>query len=301
MIELRKLYQFSVLADELNFRRAAARLHMSQPPLSMALQSLEEEVGVRLLDRSRQHVRLTPAGAVFLKEVQQILLQTQSAVARARRAALGQEGVLRFSFVPSAALDLLPRIFKRFQQEYPAVHMQLIADTTARQLDQLRRGETDLALVVGPVNDSRGLNLLDLCTQRFVIAVPQAHALAARKSVRLRELFDESFIAFPAAQGAGFAGALHKVCQAAGFQPRVVQEVSQMQTILTLVAGGFGIALVPQAMRLSPMKGVVFLTLTPTRPAPLYELVLAHASHNDNPAIQNFIAVAQSSGSGRNG
>ena len=295
MIELRKLHQFAVLAEELNFRRAASRLHMSQPPLSIALQTLEEEVGVRLLDRSRQHVRLTPAGTLFLKDVQQILLHAQGAVERARRAAQGQEGVLRLSFVPSAALDVLPRIFKRFQQDYPAVQMQLVADTTARQLEQLRRGETDLALVVGPVHDARGLAMHDVCTQRFVIAVPQGHALAARNTVKVRELAEECFISFPAAQGAGFAGALRKVCHAAGYQPRVVQEVSQMQTILTLVAGGFGIALVPQAMRMAPMKGVEFLNLAPTRPAPVYELVLAHAHHNDNPIIQNFLGIARGS------
>ncbi|MEJ7686449.1 MAG: LysR substrate-binding domain-containing protein [Variovorax sp.] len=209
--------QFVAVAEELNFRRAAVRLHMSQPPLSVAVHNLERKVGTSLLDRSRQRVRLTPAGQVFYQDCQRLLLQIQMAAERALRAGQGLEGSLRLSFVPSAALDVLPEMFKHFQQAYPKVQLQLTAETTARQLMDLNRGEVDLALVVGPVYDARGLHLVDLQAQRFVIVVPSDHALASRQSVKIRELADQSFISFRASEGAGFVAALLGACQAAGF------------------------------------------------------------------------------------
>lgn len=292
MPELRLLRQFTVVAEELNFRKAAARLHMSQPPLSVAMQNLEAAVGTRLLDRSKHHVRLTPAGQVFHKDAQRLLHQLQQAMERARRTGEGLEGLLRLSFVPSAALDLLPGIFKRFQQAYPTVQLQLKAETTTRQLEDLRHGETDLALIVGPLYDARGLELVELQSQAFAIAVPASHALASRRSVKLRELAAEDFVSFPESEGAGFAQALMEACRKAGFAPRVVQQASQMQAVLTLVAGGLGIALVPASMRRLHMEDVVLLDVADRPAPPSYGLVLAYATQNDNPVIPAFLSVA---------
>jgi len=292
MFEFRQLRQYVVVAEELNFRRAAQRLHMSQPPLSVAMQNLESTLGTRLLDRSRHHVRLTPAGVAFHKDALRLLQLAAMAADRARRTGLGQEGTLRLSFVPSAALDLLPGVFKRFRRDYPTVHLQLTAETTTRQLEGLRSGEIDLALVVGPVFDASGLQLVRLKAQPFALAVPASHALAGRERVRLRELAAESFVGFPSAEGAGFAAAVLSVCQEAGFLPRVVQEASQMQAILTLVAGGLGVALVPASMGRLHMEDVVLLDIADRRPPRTYELVLAYAPGNDNPVIQAFVSIA---------
>lgn len=293
MLELRLMRQFVVLAAELNFRRAAERLHMSQPPLSVAIQNLEAIVGTALLDRSKHHVRLTPAGQVFYKDAAQLLQMAQQAMERARRTGAGLEGSLRLSFVPSAALEVLPAVFKRFQIDYPTVHLNLTAETTARQLERLRNGQTDLALVVGPVYDSRGLCLVDLPPQNFVIAVPSGHALATRQSVKIKELAAEPFVAFPESEGAGFAAILLAACKADGFVPKVVQEASQMQAILTLVAGGLGIALVPTAMRRLRMEDVCFLDVADARAQPTYGLVFAYSSQNDNPVVPAFLSIAQ--------
>lgn len=293
MIEFRQLRQFVVLAEELNFGRAAIRLHMSQPPLSVAMRNLEAQVGAMLFDRSRHHVRLTPAGQVFHKDAQRLLQQAQAAIERACRAAEGLEGSLRLSFVPSAALNVLPAIFKRFQRDYPTVQLRLTAETTARQLEDLRKGEVELALVVGPVYEARDLVLVDLQAQKFVIAVPRSHPLAGRRWVKIEALAAEPFISFPASEGAGFVAALLGACQSAGFLPRVVQEAAQMQSILTLVAGGLGIALVPESMRMLAMADVVFLEIVDTHPLPTYQLVFAHASNNDNPVVQSFLSVAR--------
>jgi len=292
MMELRQLRHFVAVAEELNFRRASLRLHMSQPPLSVSIQHLEEAVGAQLLDRSRHHVRLTAAGASFLKDARRILVQTQQAAERAQRAAQGREGSLKVSFVPSAALELLPNLFKRFQREYPTVHLQLSADTTARQLEALHKGDVDLAIVVGPLNEPEGLRVTPLQRQRFILAVPREHALAGRKTVRLRDLAAEPFIAFPASEGPGFYSALLHACQAAGFHPRVVQQASQMQVILTLVAGGAGVALVPASMQVMKMSDVKFIELADPR-APTYGLEFAHAAAADNPVIDAFLALAR--------
>jgi DNA-binding transcriptional LysR family regulator len=292
MIEFKQLRQFAVVAEELNFGRAAERLHMSQPPLSVAIRNLEAEVGTLLIDRSRHHVRLTPAGRVFLKDAQRLLLQAHTATERARRAAQGAEGSLSLSFVPSAAIDLLPDIFKRFQRDYPTVHLQVTTDTTTRQIEAMRRAEVDLALVVRPLQDVTDLVLVDLQAQGFVIAVPRSHALASQQKVRIKALAAEPFIAFPAAEGAGFVAALQSACQAAGFTPKVVQEASQMQAVLTLVAGGLGIALVPASMRMMAMKNVAFLDIAGTRTPPTYQLAFAYSRSNDNPVIHSFLSVA---------
>ncbi|CAM3971354.1 LysR family transcriptional regulator [Bordetella tumulicola] len=292
MFELRLVRQFVVVAEELNFRRAAERLHMSQPPLSTAVRNLETDIGTTLLDRSKHHVRLTPAGQVFYKDAVRLLRFIEQARERARRTNCGLEGTLRLSFVPSAALDVLPEIFKRFQHNYPTVHLTLTAETTRRQLEDLQNGHTDLALLVGPVYDSRGLELVELRPQRFVLAVPSGHPLAKREKVKMKELAAESFVSFPAAEGMGFVNALLRACQTAGFMPRVVQEASQMQAILTLVAGGLGIALVPSAMRRLHMEDVCFLDISDTKNPPTYQLVFAYASGNDNPVIPAFLANA---------
>lgn len=293
MLELRLVRQFVAVAEELNFRRAAERLHMSQPPLSVAMQNLEAMIGTTLLDRSKHHVRLTPAGQVFYKDAARLLQMSGEAMERARRTGEGFEGTLRLSFVPSAALDVLPTVFKRFQADYPAVQLKLTAETTSRQLEDLRNGHTDLVLVVGPVDDSRGLYLVDLRPQKFVIAVPSGHRLADRQSVQLKELVAESFVAFPGSEGAGFAAAMFDACKGAGFLPKVVQEASQMQAVLTLVAGGLGIALVPSSMRRLRMEDVCFLEISDTEPPPSYGLVFAYSNENDNPIIPAFLSIAQ--------
>lgn len=293
MIELRQLRHFVTVAEELSFSRAADKLHMSQPPLSVSVRNLEEQVGTLLIDRSRHHVRLTAAGQVFLEDARRVLLQVPAAAERARRAAQGLEGQLGLSFVPSAALDLLPAIFKRFQRDYPTVHLQVTAETTRRQIENLRRGTVDLSLVVGPLQDATDLAMVDLQQQRFVVAVPRGHALAAQKSVRIKALAAEPFIAFTAAEGAGFVAALLGACKAAGFVPRVVQEASQMQAVLTLVAGGLGIALVPASLRMLAMKDVAFLDVADVRSPPSYQLAFAYRQGNDNPVIQAFISVAR--------
>lgn len=292
-IELRLLRQFAVLAEELNFRRAATRLHMSQPPLSVAMQKLEAELGVALFDRSRHHVRLTAAGEAYREDALRVLQLVDRAGERARRVAEGREGSLRLGFVPSAALDVVPVVFERFRRDYPTVELDLVAETTAQQLRALRQGRIDLALLVGPVPDARGLALVELQTQGFAIVVPAAHPLAGRRRVRIAELAAEPFVAFTAEESSGFAAAWLGACRDAGFSPRVVQQASQMQGILALAAGGLGVAIVPAALKRLRMEGVALLDIASSGTPPGYRLVFAHAQATENPAVAAFIASAK--------
>lgn len=292
MLELRSVRQFVAVAEELSFRRAAERLHMSQPPLSVAMQNLEAQIGTRLLDRSKHHVRLTPAGQVFYQDAVQLLQLSQQAEDRARRTGEGREGSIRLSFVPSAALDLLPAILKQFQTAHPTVEFKLTAENTRRQLEALSRNHVDLALVVGPVHHYSGIELVALKSQEFVIAVPSSHLLAARTAIDIHELADQPFVSFSATEGAGFVNALMTTCHAAGFLPNVVHEASQMQSILTLVAGGLGVALVPASLKRLQMEGVAFLEVLDSPRTPEYDLVFAYNKLNDNPVLEAFISMA---------
>ncbi|MGO4155509.1 LysR family transcriptional regulator [Cupriavidus sp. YAF13] len=295
MTDLRQFQQFVAVAELLSFRRAAEALHMSQPPLTVAIKKLEETIGTELLERNRHMVRLTPAGEVFLVEARRTIAQAEIAVESARRAASGMFGTLRLSFVPSAALDVLPDILRRFQQEYPAVKLILTGESSGKQLELLRRGDTDVAIVVPPVYEPRDLSLDILCEETLVVAVPAAHALARRKRLRLEELKAEAFVAFPFAEGPGYSGVILAACQRAGFFPRVVQEASQMQTIITLVAGNLGIAIVPRAMTRVQALGVVYIDVTESRTSLRYPLVMASLTNTENALVGAFGAVAKRS------
>lgn len=292
MLELRLVRQFVAVAEELSFRRAAERLHMSQPPLSVAMKSLETQIGTRLLDRSKHHVRLTPAGRTFYQDAIQLLKLSQQAVERARRTGDGRDGSIRLSFVPSAALDLLPAILKRFKAEHPTVELKLTAENTRRQLEDLRQGHVDLALVVGPVHPQNGLTVVGLKSQDFVIAIPRTHQLVGRTCVDVHDLADEPFISFTATEGAGFVSALMATCQASGFLPNVAHEASQMQSILTLVAGGLGVALVPASLARLQMEDVVFLKILESTRRPSYDLVFVYSQANENPVVQALVNLA---------
>ncbi|GAA5236149.1 LysR family transcriptional regulator [Verticiella sediminum] len=293
MAALRQLEQFVVLAEELNFRRAAERLHMSQPPLSAAIQRLEQETGTALFERNRRMVRLTQAGAVLLEEARRVLNQARHAIEAARSAGHGLTGMLRLSFVPSAAYGLLPDILRTFRAQHPGVRLDLSGATTEQDIAALRRGAIDLALVVPPLRDAEGITLTPLTSREIVLAVPRTHRLAHRRRVALRQLVDESFVAFPFSEGRGYAGAVLAACQAAGFSPRIAQEAAQMQTVLTLVAGGYGIALVPDAMRALHLPDVVYVAVSASGGTPRYPLALAWPNGAANAAALAFAEIAR--------
>ena len=292
-MDLRQLRQFVAVAEEKSFRRAAERLHVSQPPLSVAVQRLEAEVGTLLLDRSKHHVRLTVAGEAFLHEARGVLAHARLSVELAQRAAAGKVGSLRLAFVPSAAFEVVPRLLRAFRADHPDVKLILEGETTLRQTSDLLASRADVGIVVPPLHEAHEFRVEPLCEQELVLAVPEAHALAAQPRVQLRRLEREPFIGFPTKEGPGFESVVVSACREAGFMPNFVQDATQMQTILVLVAAGLGVALVPAAMRSAAVDGVRYVEVR-RRHAPVrYGLALAYRAANPNPAVAAFVASAR--------
>ena len=291
-MDLRQLRQFVAVAEESSFRRAAERLHVSQPPLSIAVQKLEADVGVTLLDRNRHHVRLTVAGEAFLREAKRTLAHAQLSIEIAQRAAAGKLGTLRLSFVPSAALNVVPGLLRAFRQDYPDVTLVLTSDTTSQQKVALLSGTTDVGIVVPPLHDAGDFRVDSFCDQELMLAVPVSHPLASQKRVQLRDLAQEAFVGFPFSEGPGFESVVMAACHDCGFVPKFVQVAAEMQTILALVSSGLGIALVPQAMQAVRTEHVIYLQVRRRNAAVKYSLALAFSPVNSNPSLNAFVAIA---------
>jgi DNA-binding transcriptional LysR family regulator len=277
-MDLRQLRQFSVLAEELSFRRAAARLHMTQPPLSAAIRRLEEAVGVQLLARSRQHVALTPAGATFLEEARRVLVQTDVAIEAARQAAEGRNGLLRLATVPSAGFELLPSVLQAFNRRHPNVSVHLTTGTSGGEIESLRRGETDLAILVPPTTAQRGLEIRPLKTERMMLALSVDHPIARRRRVCLSELAEEPLVLMTTnSPSSGYIiTILLNACQRSGFYPRIQQEVTQLPLALALVAAGMCVAVVSESMRRVQLERLTFVELVDDDDADLtYPLAFA--------------------------
>jgi DNA-binding transcriptional LysR family regulator len=297
MIDLRQYRQFVAVAEEMNFRRAAERLRMAQPPLTAAIRRVEAELGVALLERTNRVERMTPAGEVFLLEARRVLAQSERAIEQARRAGEGLVGSLRITFVATAAHEMLPRIVRSFRARHGDVSLELQEATTAQQANALVDDRADIGLVALPLPDGASLNTVSLRRAALVAALPQEHPLASRTKLGLADLARDPWILFPPALGPGLHRRVVSACARAGFAPTVVQRAVQMDTIVSLVAAGLGVSVVPPALGEAGRPGVRFQPLqgrgTPIR----YELGLAYAQ--SSPLIDSFVAIALEVGADR--
>ncbi|APX78529.1 Ben and cat operon transcriptional regulator [Achromobacter insolitus] len=293
-MDFRQLRQFVVLATELNYRKAAARLHMTQPPLSVAIKRLEAEIGADLFERDRLGVRLTVAGGAFLREAKRLLEGADAALQAARDAAEGRMGALRVCAVPSAALHLLPRMLPEFTQRFPHIRLRLSSGSTVSILAGLQRGELDAAFLVPPASGVPGIAITALRRERMVLAVPAGHRVAGMQQVRLSNLTDETLVALAHSDSPGFAGEIVAACQRAGFHPRVLQESSHALISLPLIAAGLGIAIVPAALRRIAIDNVAYVDLADESDLPLtYAMALAAPAESMNPAVRWFNDLAR--------
>ena len=256
-MELRHLHYFIAVAEELHFSRAAERLRISQPPLSQQIRSLEDELGVKLFERTKRHVELTEAGKAFLEHVYRILTQLEQAVEVTQRVGRGEIGQLAISFVGSATYTVLPDILRIFREQFPAVEVRLHELTTAQQIQALYDKRVDIGIVRSAIVEP-GLSVECILQESLVLALPETHPLSIHASVSLSALANESFILFPTKMGPVFYEQIINICQRAGFRPKVAQEAVQMQTIISLVAAGLGIALVPASLRNFQRNGVIY-------------------------------------------
>jgi DNA-binding transcriptional LysR family regulator len=291
-VELRQLRYFVAVAEELHFRRAAERLHISQPPLSQQIRALEEELGFALLVRTRRRVELTPAGSAFLRDARTLLAELEGAVATARRIDAGQTGRLRVSFVGSALFSIVPRVVERFRHSRPDVEIELHERPTIDQLRAVRAGVVDVGLLRPPIDDNAGLRVQTVLRERTVAALPSGHELASLSRVSLRRLAAEPLVLFPRDQAPGFHDLLIDSLAGARATPRVIQYAPEMLTIIGLVAAGTGVSLVPASVGRLALDGV---TYRPVSGAPLSELVAITRAGEESALVQAFVSEASAS------
>ena len=296
-MELRHLRYFVMVAEELHFGRAAEKLHISQPPLSMQIRSLEEELGVTLLHRTQRHVSLTQAGHAFLQEARQILARLEQAVLMTRRAGRGEIGELAVGFISVADYNVLPVVLREFRQRFPLVNLTLRESTTDAQIRDLIGCRIDVGFVLPPI-DEPALQSACIVREPLVAALPERHPLARRPGkLALAKLKDAPFILFPRPMAPGLYDDVVSFCRAAGFSPRVEQEAVQMQTIVSLVSAELGVALIPASLTNLRRTGVTYKALR--EQSPLTEIHLAWRRGDDLPALRVFVDLALHAASSR--
>ena len=293
-MELRQLRYFVAVAEELHFRRAAARLHISQPPLSQQIARLEEELRCRLLNRTRRSVELTAAGEAFLRDARAMLGELEVAVATVRRIETGQAGLLRVNFVGSALLSIVPGIVQRFRRGQPAVELELRERSTLEQLRALSTGVVDVGLVRPPIDRDDALRAEVVMRERTIAAIPAADPLAKLRRVPLRRLAAEPLVLFPREQAPGYHDLLTGRLAATGTSPQVVQYAPEMLTIIGLVAAGIGVSPVPASVARLALDGV---TYRPLSGAPDTELLAVTRAEDESPLVEAFVADARDHGS----
>jgi DNA-binding transcriptional LysR family regulator len=295
--EWRQWRQFAVLAEELHFGRAAARLHLSQPALTQAIASLESALEVRLFDRSRRQVALSAAGQALLPEVRELLRRSQALPALARLAAQGESGQLRIAFVSTVGFSLLPPWVRAFRERWPQVALELIEATSDLQRELIARGDIDAGFVLHtPGSASPGLQQRPVLTEPLVLALPEAHPLAERSRPSLAAVADEPLVSFPRRILPEVSDELRRLYRSVGREPQVAQEAIQMQTIVNLVSAGLGVAWVPQSVRQFQRPGVVYrsVSMPRGRTVPLCETSLVWREDGLSPVLQRFIDAARS-------
>jgi DNA-binding transcriptional LysR family regulator len=288
-MEFRQLRSFVTLAETLHFRRAAERLSIAQPALSQQIQQLERELGVRLLERTQRRVALTDAGSVFLERSRSILSETSEAVRLARLAAKGEVGHLGVGAVTSALYGVFPEVVRVFRERHRNVHLTLHELPGNEQTRALRAGRIQVSFLRPPV-DETDIQVRTIGREPWVVAMPTSHPLSQRERVSLRSLAAESFVSFPRELAPVLYDQLITMCQSAGFSPRIVQE-AQMQTIISLVAAGIGVALVPATLQNLSRAGLVYKRLAGA--GLKLDLAVAWRRDDNSALLKSFLDVVR--------
>ncbi len=293
-MELRHLRYFVAVGEKLHFGRAAEQLHISQPPLTRQIQQLEEELGVALFTRSNRRVELTAVGQRLLAEAKPLLAQFESLKHHVSETAAGRLGKLAVGFISVADYHVLPSLLREFQSRYPNVTLNLREATTDLQLDALRAGEIDIGIVLAPLTDPL-LQFQPMFQEELVAVLPASdednRAPSLAKAISVHALAERPFVMFPRHSAPGLYDAIIDTCGQAGFAPRVAQEAIQMQTIISLVSVGMGVALVPASLTNLGRAGVTYRPLK--QKSPLVTTGLAWKNSNSSPTLRAFLELVR--------
>lgn len=292
-VELRHLRYFLAVAEELHFTRAAARVGIAQPALSQQIRRLEGEIGAELFHRTRRNVELSAAGMALLPFARRALGEVSGAVEAARRAAHGEIGTLTVGFVESAAAAVVPAAVRRFRRDHPEVDLTLRELGVGIQLEALRSGALDLAILRAPVT-ADDLAVAPVLDEGFVVAVPDGSELARRRRIRPRDLSGEPLVLLAREVVPGLYDQIIALHEDSGLRAQIAQEASSIQAVLGLVAAGLGISLLPASVRSLDRAGVVFLTLAPS---PRSSMLIAARPEDRSPLTRAFVAATRQAGS----
>ncbi|TLM81107.1 LysR family transcriptional regulator [Pseudarthrobacter sp. NamE2] len=289
-MELRQLRYFLVVADELHFGRAADRLHITQPPLTVAIRRLERELGVQLFDRTTRRVTLTPAGESFKRRVQDALAELDDAAGDVASVSTGMSGRIRVGFVSSASYTAIPEALRNFREQRPRVQLVLRPLTSGEQVEQLLDGDLDVGLLRDP-GQVPGLAMQRVSAEDLVAVLPEAHPLARNSEIRPDDLSGEPMILFPYRLMPGFVSRVLQLFDGQA-PPRVAQQAIHQETVLGLVAAGIGASLLPESVRRFQMPGVVTRPITGRPQTALY----AARGTTNLPTVDEFMRCLQSIG-----
>jgi DNA-binding transcriptional LysR family regulator len=287
-MELKQLIQFVTLAETLNFHRAAERLHIAQPPLSVSIRKLEEELGSQLFHRNQRGVSLTATGLAALPAAQRAIFHASEVRAIARDSAAGLRGTLSIGFVGSATYALLPSVLPAFRERFPQVEVVLRESSTIDLLSELERRVVDVAVIRLPLIRTVSTKIVVVEDDVLLAVVRTDSPFAGRDEIDLKALEHSDFIGYPA--GSSLQQLVAMACHDSGFSPRVAQEARQVQTLLCLVESGLGVGLAPARSMPSAPPGLKFLRLL--KP-PKIHLGLGLSAELTSPLATNFAKVAE--------
>lgn len=294
MIETRLLRQFIAVAEELHFHKAAIRLHMAQPPLSQAINRLEDKLGFRLFNRNKRGVNLTPAGGAFLKAAYSTLKELELGIERARQVSEGIAGKLTVTAVSIAGYESLLNTLRQFRETFPKVQLVIREMPSASQAKAILCEEADIAFMRQLPISAQNFQSRLVLNEEIVLALPVHHPKAEEGRIDLRNFAGEDFVFTPEALGPGYHSQLIALCEAAGFYPKVVQEAAQIHTLIGLVACGFGVALVPESIANSIMRDKVLfrrISALTAAPNPSIGLYMSWNTLNQSPLMDSFISL----------
>ncbi|MCW3834489.1 LysR family transcriptional regulator [Sphingomonas canadensis] len=291
IMELRQARQFVALAEALNFHRAAEALGMSQPPLSISMRKLEQELGVALFVRQSRGVTLTEAGHAALPHARRVLGNVEAMRDAIRATTDGMGGRLSVGFVGSAIYALLPKVVPLFRSQRPAVDLRLREATTLEILNGLESGDLDIGVLRTPVLDAGDVALEPLMREEMILLIPRNHSLHGQDRLRLEDLRDEPFIGYDRARLPNYCHLSLSACDSAGFQPRIAEEAAHLHTLIALVESGIGIALAPSVARIPGASRVGYARIT-VRGAPIViGLALATRRDDTRPSRDAFVSA----------